>query len=99
MLQDSYLDYEDPLVFYYGFLEPEKNMERLKLLLTRMAQLIDEKMARDPLLRYSGCIINTCGYVVWDFLSLFFCSIHSCFISSFSFIFSHLFNILSFIHL
>jgi polyribonucleotide 5'-hydroxyl-kinase len=52
-----------PLVYYYGLEHPDGNEKLYRKLAARMALAVSSKMADDELVRSSGCIIDTPGYI------------------------------------
>lgn len=52
-----------PLVFHFGALSPEQNVELYKAQIGRLAECVSQKSNQDPRIRRSGVIINTCGWV------------------------------------
>ncbi|KAH7830053.1 putative mRNA cleavage and polyadenylation factor CLP1 [Monocercomonoides exilis] len=62
-IEESAVKFENPVIFYYGFVDARPNFPRLHSLIQRLGEVIEAKMAMDPAIKYSGCIINTCGWV------------------------------------
>lgn len=52
-----------PLVLHFGDKTPDSNLNLFKLLISELASIVAKKMDEDPLVRESGAIINTGGYI------------------------------------
>jgi len=52
-----------PLVYHYGHKEPGTNHVLYKVLVSRLADVVRERMKANKKSDYSGVIINTCGWV------------------------------------
>ncbi|KAH3756235.1 pre-mRNA cleavage complex subunit [Pelomyxa schiedti] len=52
-----------PIAYYYGNLSSEKNPVLYKQCVTNLARAVDEKFKADPIVRHSGIIVNTCGWI------------------------------------
>ncbi|KAK2960835.1 putative Protein CLP1 like protein [Blattamonas nauphoetae] len=63
---EKFSNFDNRLLYYYGFLEPSANRDRYNLLVSRLNDALDSRMSDDSKLRASGCIINTCGWADKD---------------------------------
>ena len=54
---------EAPLVYNFGNITPSSNMTLYNVLVSRMAQAVQEKIASNRRVASSGVFINTCGWV------------------------------------
>ena len=52
-----------PLVYYYGYQEPDEQKELFKPLVTRLALAVMNRIEEDPEVKGAGCVIDTCGSV------------------------------------
>ena len=52
-----------PLVYYYGIDDPEKKTALFKPMVTRLALSVINRMEDDVDVKYSGCIVDTCGSI------------------------------------
>lgn len=52
-----------PLLFHFGDKSPDSNINLYKMLITQLANIASQKMDEDPLVKESGCIINTGGWI------------------------------------
>ncbi|XP_065581997.1 protein CLP1 homolog isoform X2 [Artemia franciscana] len=55
-----------PLVYHYGHISPEKNLELLKIVTSKLASFVLQKFETNKRVAHSGMIINTCGWVKGD---------------------------------
>ena len=53
---------EAPLVFHYGYNSPQSNDVLYKLIITRLAEVCNERLEKDHRIKHSGIIINSCGW-------------------------------------
>lgn len=52
-----------PLVFHFGFKSPGDNQALYQLLITKLAEVTQLRLESNKKTKYSGMIINTCGWV------------------------------------
>eukprot|EP00276_Gloeochaete_wittrockiana_P014102 CAMPEP_0184333008 /NCGR_PEP_ID=MMETSP1089-20130417/2094_1 /TAXON_ID=38269 ORGANISM="Gloeochaete wittrockiana, Strain SAG46.84" /NCGR_SAMPLE_ID=MMETSP1089 /ASSEMBLY_ACC=CAM_ASM_000445 /LENGTH=431 /DNA_ID=CAMNT_0026656627 /DNA_START=221 /DNA_END=1516 /DNA_ORIENTATION=+ len=52
-----------PLVYFYGHVTPTENAKHFKLVVSRLAEHLISRTATEPVIRSSGMIINTMGWV------------------------------------
>lgn len=52
-----------PLVFHFGHTSPSKNLTLYNLLVSRVADVINDKCDKNPKVNFSGVIVNTGGWV------------------------------------
>ncbi|XP_051160859.1 protein CLP1 homolog [Leptopilina boulardi] len=57
---------EAPIIFHFGYSSPLCNQSFYKLLTTRVAEVCDERVKLNSAEKYSGIIINTCGWTKGD---------------------------------
>lgn len=55
-----------PLVFHYGHKTPEENLQLYKLLIGRLAEVCADRLQAKKSAKYSGIVINTCGWIKGD---------------------------------
>ncbi|KAJ4439451.1 protein CLP1 homolog [Periplaneta americana] len=55
-----------PLVYHYGHKSPSTNLALYNMLVSRLAEVISERMQANRKANASGAIINTCGWVKGD---------------------------------
>jgi len=59
-----------PLLLHYGDKSLDSNVNLFKMLVGHLAEIITMKMDEDPIVRESGCIINTGGWITGGGLRL-----------------------------
>jgi polyribonucleotide 5'-hydroxyl-kinase len=52
-----------PLVYHFGDITPSNNTKLYNMLIAELAKRVHERLDQDPLVRKSGVIINTCGWI------------------------------------
>lgn len=52
-----------PLIFHFGDISPGNNAKLYKNLIDKLAQRVHQRLELDPVVRKSGVIINTCGWI------------------------------------
>lgn len=52
-----------PLVYYYGYTSPGENPKSYNALVSRLANLVEQRLASDREMDSIGIIVNTCGWV------------------------------------
>jgi polyribonucleotide 5'-hydroxyl-kinase len=52
-----------PLVYFYGHVTPSENVKLYKLQIAHLSNDLNKKFEKDINAKYSGIIINTCGWV------------------------------------
>ena len=52
-----------PLVYHFGHRSPSDNLELYNLLITQLAEDVNERCAKNRKTNVSGVVINTCGWV------------------------------------
>jgi len=52
-----------PLVYFFGYTAPNKNVELYKKLLTNLSVVLDKRNEKIAVAKQSGCIINTGGWI------------------------------------
>lgn len=52
-----------PLIFHFGHSSPKPNASLYDIIMNSLAELIEKKKAVDQSVKYSGTIVNTCGWV------------------------------------
>lgn len=52
-----------PLVYHFGDKSPERNQPLYKMLITKLAEVTQLRLDSNKKAKYSGMIINTCGWV------------------------------------
>ncbi len=55
-----------PLIFHFGSLSPEQNVNFYNSLVTRVAEVVEKKVELNKHVRYSGAFINTCNWVSFE---------------------------------
>lgn len=63
---DEGFSQEAPLVYNFGNVSPNSNMTLYNILVSRMAQTVQEKIVSNRKVAASGVVINTCGWVKGD---------------------------------
>jgi len=63
---DEGFSQEAPLVYNFGHIAPNSNMTLYNILVSRMAQTVQEKIVSNRKVAASGVFINTCGWVKGD---------------------------------
>lgn len=61
-VEEGFSQEEGPLVCHFGYDSPERNDALYKYLITRIAEVCNERMKTDQKAKHSGIIINTCGW-------------------------------------
>lgn len=56
-------DHKAPIVYHFGHTSPNGNIGLYKTLIHRLADVYDTKAQKNPEVRNSGCIIDTCGWI------------------------------------
>jgi len=57
---------QTPLVYHHGGNNPGTNLSLYTTLVSKLSEVIHERFERKEKARISGCIINTCGWVVGE---------------------------------
>lgn len=52
-----------PLILHFGYTTPEANVNLYNTLINKLSEMLEVKMQQDKNCKYSGGIINTCGWV------------------------------------
>ena len=52
-----------PLVYHYGHSDPGRNHELYNRLVSRLADVVRERMSKNRKASVSGVVINTCGWI------------------------------------
>jgi polyribonucleotide 5'-hydroxyl-kinase len=52
-----------PMVFHFGHTSPSQNERLYRVLSAQLAKVYEERCRASAINKYSGCIINTCGWV------------------------------------
>ncbi|XP_014239410.1 protein CLP1 homolog [Cimex lectularius] len=52
-----------PLVYHFGHTTPQKNIQTMNLLVSKMSEVVHERLKANKKANVSGVIINTCGWV------------------------------------
>ncbi|XP_015792937.1 polyribonucleotide 5'-hydroxyl-kinase Clp1 [Tetranychus urticae] len=55
-----------PLIFHFGSLSPEQNVNFYNSLVTRVAEVVEKKVELNKHVRYSGAFINTCNWLAGE---------------------------------
>jgi polyribonucleotide 5'-hydroxyl-kinase len=61
LINDEYSE-DDSLQYFYGSMDPDHNPDLRKMLLTQLADAMDERMQSNARERASGCVVNTMGW-------------------------------------
>lgn len=59
----SGFDSKYPLVYHFGHTSPNGNLKLYQVLISRIADVFNAKCECNPIIKASGCIINTCGWI------------------------------------
>ncbi|CAK8680053.1 polyribonucleotide 5'-hydroxyl-kinase Clp1-like [Clavelina lepadiformis] len=52
-----------PLVYHFGHTSPNGNIKLYETLISRLADVFNAKCDYNRLIKHSGCVINTCGWI------------------------------------
>jgi len=52
-----------PLIYWYGHVEPNENAKLYKIIINKMAEVVNTRIQKDPKIKQSGIIVNTQGWV------------------------------------
>ncbi|XP_033216652.1 protein CLP1 homolog isoform X2 [Belonocnema kinseyi] len=61
-VEEGFSQEDGPLVFHFGYDSPERNDTLYKHLITRVAEVCNDRMKTNQKAKHSGIIINTCGW-------------------------------------
>lgn len=56
-------DTKVPLVYHFGHTSPNGNLKLYEVLISRIADVFNAKCDCNKLVKYSGCVVNTCGWI------------------------------------
>ncbi|KAL0483112.1 mRNA cleavage and polyadenylation factor CLP1 [Acrasis kona] len=52
-----------PLTYFFGYNSPDKNIPHYKMIVERVAEMLEVKTKHNPEFRRGGYIVNTCGWI------------------------------------